>query len=253
MKNARKISYSSEVARDVYHTTKLEKLKSFITKGADSTIAKGYGQGEGFYVWTTLKKAIIHSRFLRRSSNSDNVYVILKFHEIIDAKNWDLDYECNALFASAFVSGHWQLFKKIPDKLLSFNYDGREYFIIPSSSEKIKPFGPTSLFIRIRYQEKGSDKVNKYDIGIGKTVRESESILSAAIIGTIFNYFQKTFSKKTTRFEINFFKKISKRGVAIKYVGKVPLKVKSYKLVVNDKLLSNKKCEKYLKEHNIEI
>ena len=255
------LNFTSLVAKDIYHTSRLKSdfsnLRRYIDEGASSKFADGYGQGHGFYVWTTLKKAIIHSEFLRGIQRKEDNYVVLKFCEVIDAKNWDLDYECNSFFVSAFVSGHWGIFKKIPDHFLYFNQDGKKCFIIPSESEKIRFFGSSGLYLRIFYQEEGSDKMHRFEFGIGKRMRDGELnqgyVEKAPIVATIFNYFQKVYPEKTARFELNFFKKIWKRGVAIKYVGEERLKLKSFNLIINKKLLSCRKSKKYLLEHGFKI
>ncbi len=107
--------YFQPIILDLYHVTSVgtnfKNLISFLKEGARSDISDGYGQGRGFYVWTTLRAAVNHSRFLFR--NNKEGCCILKFREEITAENWDLDYEINLSFCYSFFSSYWKLFKKI--------------------------------------------------------------------------------------------------------------------------------------------
>ena len=231
-----KANYSSEVALDVFHTARLKSdfsnLKSFLKNGAYSNLAHGYGQGEGFYVWTTLDRAVYHSKFLKSIPNSPkSSYVIFKFQEIIDAENWDLDYEELALLVLSFISGHWGLFKKISDNFLSFIDKGKKHFILPSLSERVNLFNEI-FYLRLFYLKEGEKEPKKEDLKTGKLgIGNIRDTFTGALVGTIFNYLQKVYPKKTAKFEINVFKKLVKKGTAIKYVGKDPLLVKSFNLI----------------------
>jgi hypothetical protein len=253
-----KANYSSEVALDVFHTASLKEdysnLKSFLKEGAYSDRADGHGQGKGFYVWTTLDKAVEHSEFLK-GKKKGNSYVIFKFQEIIDAKTWDLDYEWAYFYVNCFISGNWDFFKKIPDDFLSFEAEGLKYFVLPSKSEKIHAFGESYLRIFLNREHGKHKKIiaDNLDLGVSKGLRKPDYSLDAALSATIFNYLRKIYPKKTLRFGINLFEKFSKKGMGLKYVGKKPLEVKSFNLVIDGELLSYRKSKSYLRKHGIVI
>lgn len=111
----------------VYHSTtsgiNFETLLSFLKNGIRIDLAAGYGQGHGFYVWTKKDLALQHISFQREESKLAGYPIIINLEVIVNSINWDLDYEMNAKLIIAFIRGHWDLFKLIPDNAIRLDED----------------------------------------------------------------------------------------------------------------------------------
>ena len=225
-----------ELRVKLYHATNSGKdfstLIRFLKEGARSDIASGYGQGQGFYVWTTLKQALEHVDF-QKDFNLLGFPMVLVFEEGVNPAEWDLDYEVCAKLVIAFISGHWKQFKSISDNAISFDDKGR--FLIISKCQK-RRWG-RQIVLGFQFQS-GS-------CGIGLARGGSEySALDAERLSRIFNYFQEHFPKETKQFEESVFKKSAKKGIGLKYVGKKPLKLDDLMIKVDGKWIEGEEARR---------
>ncbi len=215
---------SQSINLDVYHSTStgtnLETIKSFLG-GIKTTIAKGYGQGEGFYVWTAKKLALNHFEFLKDYIKGYPLLIIINAN--INPDEWDIDYEVDSSAAGNFIFNNFDsLFKKIPDNVIFIENRG---FLFPSRSRinvarRVMVFECTDDGGK-NFHSKASCPDTESDISVGKT------------FGSIMNYLQQAFPEEIKNFEFDFFKRNVLRGVAIKYVGNRTLPVKAMEALVN--------------------
>lgn len=220
-----------QIPLTLYHPTysknNFETLISFLKKGVLPTIAKGYGQGEGFYVWTTMEKSLSHVSFQKeRHRDYEGYPIIIILNEIVNTLEWDLDYEMNAGIVTAFLYGHWKLFKLIPDTAI---YIGGKYLLVSKCHKRSLPWLKNIFF---EFSDGTTLSGEDYKLKFGVDTNE------AALLGKIFNYFQNHFSSATEKFELSAFMKLAKKGMALKYVGRKSLKVSSFMMEVNGKWLS---------------
>lgn len=198
----------------LYHATStgtnLEILRSFATQGINPTIAKGYGQGEGFYMWTNKPKAIEHLRLLEEEGKIKGNKLLVRVQTTLNPQEWDLDAEDNASFILQFLYDHWDLFQSIPEYMIKFD-DGK--FLSPQLSEKY------SSPDRIRFKKIKADGSNGG--GFNKAILSDHFGLShASLFGKIFTFIQKIHPIKCYEFECKIFDKHAhKPGIGVKYVG----------------------------------
>jgi len=102
----------------LYHATCFPP-ESF-AKGIDVRRAKGYGQGEGFYFWTSLKQAIDHGsdhilsgkqKEVPCPDNPPIVYIVVS-DEPVTPETFDIDYEVYVEGFAAFMIDNLQYFFK---------------------------------------------------------------------------------------------------------------------------------------------
>lgn len=236
-----------EIKMKVYHATVTYKgkkwLKSFIINGADPTIAHGFGQGCGFYVWTRQDLATYHATNFKQPDKNEYPLILI-FEENINPEEWDLDYEANVFFITAFIRGNWNLFKTIPDGEIKM----KENLLIPSESEKNDFMKSVTFWFR----KPDGKRINTTTA----TKRDSYSIEDGAVLGKIFDYLQKKYPQKTQKFEESVFllaQKSPSRGFAIKYTGTKKLKVKNLLLKVGDKWLDKEDALKYSEENKFDL
>ncbi len=235
-----------EIPLTLYHSTysknNFETLISFLKKGVLPTMAKGYGQGEGFYVWTTMEKSLSHISFQKERHEDYKGYpIIIVLNETVNPREWDLDYECNANIIIAFLYGHWDLFKSIPDTAIEV---GGKYLLISKCYKRAFPRIKNIVF---EFLDGSYLSGKDFKKNFGADTEE------AALLGTIFNYFQNHFSSKTEKFELSVFMKLTKKGIALKYVGKKPLTVSSFMMEVDGKWLSESETRAFLELKGVKL
>jgi len=82
-------------------------LKSFQKEGGKSSIAKGYGQGQGLYTYTSREAAEKHARSIMQGTltgaDTRGKPMIVKFDETLDPSRFDLDYELNKSYVARWL------------------------------------------------------------------------------------------------------------------------------------------------------
>lgn len=203
---------------DLYHGTNTgadnSVLNNFKTKGVLPSIAQGYGQGVGFYVWSDKNSAVNHANAIKKDSIStmakqDGMPMIVTLQAIPDPEKWDLDYEINK---KALVDWLYDNFDKVNQSLkgtdLSLKWKGeREVYV---GDDKINSRGITASM--------GNARKSIY-------AHNDSSIRDGEVLSFIVNKLQQKDPDITRKFEELFFANM-KPGVAIKYVGSEPLKPK---------------------------
>jgi len=213
----------------VYHATFLDHANQIVKYGVDPSRAKGFGQGDGFYVFTDLQTATRHARSLFKGSvekqddsilQGNPVCVIVLQLQNLNADEWDIDYEVEMSLSTKFL-------KKYIDEINKFmgDYISDVYF---ANFPKSKNIGIPKLFFKSSHMaiflsnEDGSHKPSrKYPIttldtntdAAEKLSKFMEKVKSHPKLGPIYNQFESQVMIKT------LFKKKDAR--AIKYTGNV--------------------------------
>ncbi|MBI4146086.1 hypothetical protein HY489_01990 [Candidatus Woesearchaeota archaeon] len=213
----------------VYHATlsgeKMEVIKSFKQVGARPDLAAGYGQGAAFYVFTRLSDASNHTKniladAIEKKMPVKGIPVIIVIDASINPKEWDMDYEMNLKIAGQFIFDNFNnMVKKIGDG--DVRIDDR-YVKFSDPETRIVQTGVIKLALS---NEPGGSRVAQATI----RVYESQGVIMPARVGPIFNKLQQMFPKETYQLEKKLFEQLaSKRGIIIKYVGKIPLRIAGY-------------------------
>jgi TP901 family phage tail tape measure protein len=110
------------VIRDIWHGTTTGKndsvLESFKKYGAKSDVSSGFGQGQGFYVYSDPTSAMVRAMELEGGANyltaadPNGRPMALKFTELLDGKNWDLDYEFQNADIVNFIHANYDRVKE---------------------------------------------------------------------------------------------------------------------------------------------
>lgn len=212
-------------------------LKNFKEKGALSDIAKGYGQGAGFFVYSGKEKAKEQAQmrvggglgsFTVVSGDTAGKPMVLTFEEALDPATWDLDYELNK---GSVVEWLVKNYDQLNDKLApTENLTGIKNIVKQDRSKGIMSSG-------IRVQE--GDRTMVSDTGQEMTVKggarrtiysgTDSDIREGQLIGQIMSRLQAQDPKMVGDFENTFFKSPSLASgdwdnLALKYVGASPLK-----------------------------
>ena len=212
-------------------------LKSFKEKGALPDIAKGYGQGAGFYVYSGKEKAKQQAMmrvgkglgsFTVVSGDTEGKPMVVSFKESPEPATWDLDYELNK---GPIVEWLVKNYDQLKDKLApTENLTGIKNVVKEDKSKGIMSSG-------IRVQEgdqkmvsdtgeemivKGGARKTLYS-GIESDLREGQ------LVGQIMARLQAQDPKMVGDFENTFFKSPTLASgewdnLALKYVGSSPLK-----------------------------
>ena len=93
-------------------------------KGIDVSLAKGYGQGEGFYLFTNKDRAIKHAKNHLLAGGTKEVeqdcskgaYIVI-VDEPVTPENYDIDYENYGTTFANFMLKNLDFFKQNADKL----------------------------------------------------------------------------------------------------------------------------------------
>jgi hypothetical protein len=203
-------------------------LKSFKEKGALSNIAKGYGQGEGFYLYTEKNKAQQQakmrvgggSNFTVAQGDRSGKPMVLSFDETLDPKTYDLDYE---------------LQKGLVVQWMHDNYDTLKDKYAPTENEtglkgkfdKNPDAGMMSVGVRV---QEGSQTLKSEDGteftlpgGSRKSIYAGSEgdVREGALLGQLMSRIQSGDPELVNTFESELFKR--PLGLALKYVGSKPL------------------------------
>jgi hypothetical protein len=224
-------------------------LKSFKEKGALSNIAKGYGQGEGFYLYTEKNKAQQQAKM--RVSGGSNFTVaqgdrsgkpmVLSFDEVLDPKTYDLDYE---------------LQKGLVVQWMHDNYDTLKDKYAPTENEtglkgkfdKNPDAGMMSVGIRV---QEGSQTLKSEDGteftlpgGSRKSIYAGSEgdVREGALLGQLMSRIQSGDPELVNTFESELFKR--PLGLALKYVGSSPLKPSNIETFADGGSVEGQKKEK---------
>jgi hypothetical protein len=116
--------------KELYHATlsgpNNEILNSFIQKGIDPTIAKGFSQGAGFYMFTNKNNALNHMKSLESNQNTSGFKkempvqgkpILVVSDEPITPECFDIDYEVFGHAFAKFFKDNEDYFRKNAQKL----------------------------------------------------------------------------------------------------------------------------------------
>ena len=197
-----------------------ENIESF-KRGVNASIAQGYGQGSGFYVWADKNDAIAHSRnFL---SGSNGYPMIISVSCPLSPENFDLDHEVMSSVTGQFIFGTWDsVFKRLPEGSIQ-----TEFGVISIADSKKNEGGTMTFFFSRpdgRRKRKSYLPNTESDIGAGQ------------VFGSIFNSIQKNNPQAAVEFEKRAFQQVLSSGarVALKYVGAQTLPVSSIECFINN-------------------
>lgn len=206
---------------DVYHGsntgTNDSVLNSFMSQGARSDIAQGYGQGAGFYVYTEKEKALRQAKmrtggggFTLAQGDKSGRPMVLSFNEQIDPDNWDLDYE---------------LEKNLVVKWLVDHYDQLKDKLAPKLTRETKLSGISGIQRRDTSAGiYGNVLETKDAAGMFEPISDAgdSNIRQGKIIGEIMSRLKGSDPEMVKTFEEQIFK--NPLGLVLKYVGSAPLK-----------------------------
>jgi len=204
-------------------------LKSFKEKGALSDIAKGYGQGAGFYLYTEKNKAEQQakmrvnggSNFTVAQGDRSGKPMVLTFNEQLSSKDYDLDYELQKGLVVQWMHDNYDALK---DKYApTENQTG-----LKGKFDKNPDAGMMSVGVRV---QEGSQTLKSEDGteftlpgGSRKSIYAGSEgdVREGALLGQLMSRIQSGDSELVNSFESKLFEK--PLGLALKYVGSSPLK-----------------------------
>jgi len=205
----------SQNTREFYHGTSSgpnnEKVISF-KNGINQSVAQGYGQGSGFYVWLNKNNAINHSQEFSKGGYP----MIVSIQAELSPQNFDLDHEVMSSMTGQFIYDTWDnLFKRIPENYVSVE---RGTLNINKSRKVVE--SNVMVFSFGNGGTKALRPSTESDIGAGE------------IFGSIFNAIQKLFPQQTSDFELKAFSQVvNNTNAALKYVGSqtlIPSKIECF-------------------------
>lgn len=213
---------------EVYHGTytgdRDKVLQSFKDNGVLSGLAKGYGQGQGFYVWSDKRSAANHTNAIANdpmvSTGADlnGLPMIVTIETIMDPEKWDLDYETNREKMIDWLYDNHEMANKIADA------DGVR--VANRFNRNIPGRGDQMIMSKgIQFQEPSGARSTHYAKG-------ESGIRAGELIGSIMNKIQHKDAATIHKFEELFFANMGP-GVAVKYVGSEPLKPKRIEVLKN--------------------
>lgn len=208
-------------------------LKSFKTKGV-MPIAKGHGQGPGFYVFSDRKSAEHHANVLKDEKNweagfttyADNSGdpMIITIQSVLDPSSWDIDYELNSKKVIKWIYNNWDLVSKHMEDL--FDMERTKRFHHPETPSVLGGINPSRTGVQFWPKDSGTVK--------SITTTGSGGVGHGEILGTILNKLQQKDPVMVHKFEELFFANMGS-GIAIKYVGLEPLRPKKIEIFKDGK------------------
>ncbi|MAE13227.1 hypothetical protein CMO92_01560 [Candidatus Woesearchaeota archaeon] len=194
--------------KDVYHTSwtgeNFERLYDFFKNGVNTKRASGFGQGHGFYVWCSLKKAFKHFIWHKKYFDIKGFPMILKFGVDINSSDWDLDYEVSSKMLVTYFMKHWDKISRIPNNVVK---DGNGEYVVFSESESNHNLWGRD-FIRFKTTK------GKVDLMADEQPSTHEAVLTANLFKYLMTH--DVLGLNMEREEIRLFEK----GEALKYMGR---------------------------------
>ena len=198
---------------ELYHAT-CAPPEAF-AKGIDVGLAKGYGQGEGFYLFPDKNRALRHAKNLISASISKQVkqdcskgaYIVI-VDEPVTPENFDIDYEVYASGFLSFMLKNLDFFKQNADKLqfsqksfanLDNPNDARFMYTIPGRTTRV-------TFKIHKMVAPGADPENiriQHGTALGYIARDL-----ASLFPEMFRKFEEEFLSKASAIKYNGEKKI---------------------------------------------
>lgn len=188
-------------------------LRSFKSHGILPSVAQGWGQGAGFYVWSDKNSAIQHTKAIKddtiqTKSKQDGLPMIVTVEAIPSPEKWDLDYEANRRILVNWLYENSDKFNQIlSGEDVGITWKGERDILQGDSDQLVKAKGITVKM--------GTGRKALYD-------KDEAGTRSGEYFSAIVNRLQKKDPQTVHRFEELFFANM-KPGVAIKYVGSEPL------------------------------
>jgi TP901 family phage tail tape measure protein len=218
------------VIKDIWHGTTTGKddsvLESFKKYGAKSDVSHGFGQGYGFYVYSDPTSAMVRAMELEGGANyltaadPNGKPMALKFTELLNGKDWDLDYEFQNADIVNFIHSHYDRVKEAVAKskgvdlgsnLKDFSLDQKyDEYLDTTDNMMMRKIG-------ISFKDQGKDAQRLLANNNSGDARSGEvlSSLVKSIMHSDSDFYEE--------FENSFFSDLKpKQG--LKYVGKNPLR-----------------------------
>lgn len=270
---AKQMMLFSTKPRELYHGTTTgandSTLNSFRSRGVLSGVSGGYGQGKGFFVYSDRASARKHavgvstgrgSSYRRNKDNSGRAMVVA-VEAVMEPGDWEIDYELNYKPVMEYLLKN---FDAVKDKMQSDDIsvdkvnmrqapwergvlaNKRQGEVHPLASGRsndeeleLEPMEGAATGFAVR--AKGSSPIMTH-IGPtrGRTIwhhgdRQERGGLTTdgETVGIIMGLLRKNDPGIVRSFEELFFSNMGP-GVAVKYVGRAPLKVKSMEVAQSD-------------------
>lgn len=210
----------------LHHGTRTGKnnrvYESFKNEGAKSQVASGWGQGQGFYVWynwaNAANRAVADDRGgqIRTAMDQDGLPMVVTVKEVPTVPDWDLDTEFSHPFIIAWIRDNQQLIAPaLKDWKLDINWYNQVKAAISQDSKG--PREPNAIWFTKDSQVRGApSKLHIQDDELGTG--------NAAKLAMFMKQIEEGNREALIMFK-NLFMANLPRNVAIKYVGKTPLKV----------------------------
>ena len=218
------------VIRDIWHGTTTGQddsvLKSFKKYGAKSDVSSGFGQGQGFYVYSDPTSAMVRAMELEGGANyltaadPNGKPMALKFTELLDGKNWDLDYEFQNADIVNFIHSHYDRVKEAvaKSKGVDLGTNLKDFSLDQKYDEYLDTTDNTMMRkVGISFKDQGKDAERLLANNNYGDARSGEvlSSLVKSLMHSDPDFYEE--------FENSFFNNLKpKQG--LKYVGKDPLK-----------------------------
>jgi len=218
------------VIRDIWHGTTTGQddsvLESFKKYGAKSDVSSGFGQGQGFYVYSDPTSAMVRAMELQGGANyltaadPNGKPMALKFTELLDGKNWDLDYEFQNADIVNFIHSHYDRVKEAvaKSKGVDLGTNLKDFSLDQKYDEYLDTTDNTMMRkVGISFKDQGKDAERLLANNHYGDARSGEvlSSLVKSLMHSDPDFYEE--------FENSFFNNLKpKQG--LKYVGKDPLK-----------------------------
>lgn len=213
--------------RELYHGTTSGNnnatLNSFLQNGVQPKSGSGYGQGDGFYVFSDFKTASSHALTLVSSNAMMAVNaahagepMVVVIVGNLHPSEWDLDFELNKRKILAFLLDNYDKLKNSNFNRTNGEFSIRRKFDYPATWTPISGDIPARHGLQFKGATNRSmtdgPEGNDGDVGTGET------------LSAVFEKLKQGHSELTDAFETSFYANMG-TGVAVKYVGNHPLKV----------------------------
>lgn len=258
--------------RELYHGTTTgddeATLDSFRSRGVLSGASGGYGQGSGFFVYSDRASARKHAvgvatgRGASYRSHKDNsgMPMVVSVEAVMEPEDWDIDYELNYRAVMDYLLKN---FDGVKDKMQSDEISVDRVTMEPEfiskksatdrhplaaparddSDLQLEPMesATTEYPKGFALRAKGANPIRTH-IGPtrGRTIwhhgtRQNQGGLTTdgEAVGIIMGLLQRNDPRVVRSFEELFFANMGP-GIAVKYVGRSPLPVKSIEVALSD-------------------
>ena len=201
-------------------------LNNFKENGILSNMASGYGQGSGFFMWSDKNSAVSHAKTLidpnsnmTTSAKTGGRPMVVEATEVLNPKNWDLDYELQNKNVIDYIHANFDHLKPLLEKSQGVDLgDGLKNFQFRNKiDEYVDPNDNTTM----RKVQIGFNDDNKE---VRRTLANTTGDLrTGQVVGKLVQALRMGDPNVLDTFESDFFSNLQP-GTALKYVGSSPLK-----------------------------